>query len=186
MLDMSVGVQDRDQQGQRTPRWRGVTLLHELRSKGIPVAMASDNTRDQFFAYGDLDMLEVFNQVMLCHAVLCCAMLCCVLMCLQRPITDCHIGIGKCTNSSLHSHHAAHIGTSLCASVSQNLAVRQQLHCSPQTPLQTLPQKHGPPPELCSQYSCSDSGRWLPHSHDQLTLSVQHSQYGYSQSQYKY
>lgn len=40
-----------------------MTLLHELRSKGIPVAMASDNTRDQFFAYGDLDMLEVFNQV---------------------------------------------------------------------------------------------------------------------------
>ncbi len=57
-------VQDRDQQGRRTPRWRGVTLLHELRSKGIPVAMASDNTRDQFFAYGDLDMLEVFNQVL--------------------------------------------------------------------------------------------------------------------------
>ena len=57
-------MQDRDQQGRRTPRWRGVTLLHELRSKGIPVAMASDNTRDQFFAYGDLDMLEVFNQVL--------------------------------------------------------------------------------------------------------------------------
>jgi len=59
-----LNVQDRDQQGRRTPRWRGVTLLHELRSKGIPVAMASDNTRDQFFAYGDLDMLEVFNQVL--------------------------------------------------------------------------------------------------------------------------
>ncbi len=58
-----LNVQDRDQQGQRTPQWRGVTLLHELRGKGIPVAMASDNTRDQFFAYGDLDMLEVFNQV---------------------------------------------------------------------------------------------------------------------------
>lgn len=56
-------LQDRDQKGERTPRWRGVTLLHELRSHGIPVAIASDNTRDQFYAYGDLDMLEVFNQV---------------------------------------------------------------------------------------------------------------------------
>lgn len=57
-------MQDRDQRGERTPRWRGVTLLHELRSHAIPVAIASDNTRDQFYAYGDLDMLEVFNQVL--------------------------------------------------------------------------------------------------------------------------
>jgi len=27
------------------------------------VAVASDNTRDQFYAYGDLDLLEVFGQV---------------------------------------------------------------------------------------------------------------------------
>ena len=60
---MCQGVQDRDQRGERTPRWRGVTLLHELRSHAVPVAIASDNTRDQFYAYGDLDMLEVFNQV---------------------------------------------------------------------------------------------------------------------------
>jgi len=46
----------------RTPRWRGVTLLHELAARDIPVALASDNTRDPFFAYGDLDMLEVFRQ----------------------------------------------------------------------------------------------------------------------------
>ena len=58
-----LAIQDRDQKGQHTPRWRGVTLLHELRSHSIPVAIASDNTRDQFYAYGDLDMLEVFNQV---------------------------------------------------------------------------------------------------------------------------
>ena len=56
-------LQDRDQQGLRTPRWRGVTLMHELRGHQIPVAIASDNIRDQFYAYGDLDMLEVFNQV---------------------------------------------------------------------------------------------------------------------------
>ncbi|TIX11225.1 MAG: cytosine deaminase, partial [Mesorhizobium sp.] len=44
-----------------TPRWRGVTLLHEMRARGIPVAVASDNTRDPFYAYGDLDMLEVYR-----------------------------------------------------------------------------------------------------------------------------
>lgn len=67
MPEHLCGVQDRHQNGGRTPRWRGVTLLHELRSHGIPVALASDNTRDQFFAYGDLDMLEVFNQVLHSH-----------------------------------------------------------------------------------------------------------------------
>ena len=46
----------------RTPRWRGVTLLHEMRTRGIPVAVASDNTRDPFYAYGDLDVLEVFRE----------------------------------------------------------------------------------------------------------------------------
>jgi cytosine deaminase len=46
----------------RTPRWRGVTLLHEFAAAGVPVAVASDNTRDPFYAYGDLDMLEVFRE----------------------------------------------------------------------------------------------------------------------------
>ena len=46
----------------RTPRWRGVTLLHEMRALGIPVAVASDNTRDPFYPHGDLDMLEVFRE----------------------------------------------------------------------------------------------------------------------------
>ncbi|MXN65260.1 cytosine deaminase [Stappia sp. GBMRC 2046] len=46
----------------RTPRRRGVTLLHEMKARGIPVSVASDNTRDPFYAYGDLDMLEVFAQ----------------------------------------------------------------------------------------------------------------------------
>lgn len=44
-----------------TPRWRGVTLLHEMKARGIPVTVASDNTRDPFYAYGDLDMLEVYR-----------------------------------------------------------------------------------------------------------------------------
>ena len=51
-----------DRQAEHTPRWRGVTLLHELAAAGVPVMLASDNTRDPFHAYGDLDMLEVFAQ----------------------------------------------------------------------------------------------------------------------------
>jgi cytosine deaminase len=53
-------LQDRRTDG-TTPRWRGVTLVHEMRARGIKVAIASDNTRDPFYAYGDLDMLEVFR-----------------------------------------------------------------------------------------------------------------------------
>ncbi len=49
-----------DRQTNRTPRYRGVTLLHELKAKHIPVAIASDNCRDPFYAFGDHDMLEVF------------------------------------------------------------------------------------------------------------------------------
>jgi cytosine deaminase len=45
-----------------TPRWRGVTLLHELKYSDIPVAVASDNCRDPFYAFGDHDVLEVFAQ----------------------------------------------------------------------------------------------------------------------------
>jgi cytosine deaminase len=44
-----------------TPRWRGVTLLHEMKARGINVCVASDNTRDPFYAYGDLDMIEVYR-----------------------------------------------------------------------------------------------------------------------------
>jgi cytosine deaminase len=46
----------------KTPRWRGVTLLHELKQAKVPVAIASDNCRDPFHAYGDHDALEVFSQ----------------------------------------------------------------------------------------------------------------------------
>jgi cytosine deaminase len=53
-------LQDRRVDG-TTPRWRGVTLLHEMKARDIAVCVASDNTRDPFYAYGDLDMLEVFR-----------------------------------------------------------------------------------------------------------------------------
>ena len=51
-----------DRQAGRTPRNRGITLVHEMRARGIPVAFASDNTRDPFYAYGDMDMLEVMRE----------------------------------------------------------------------------------------------------------------------------
>ncbi|NJP10070.1 MAG: cytosine deaminase [Leptolyngbyaceae cyanobacterium RU_5_1] len=49
-----------DRQPGHTPRWRGVTLLHKLKQAGVPVAIASDNCRDPFHAFGDHDALEVF------------------------------------------------------------------------------------------------------------------------------
>lgn len=51
-----------DRQPGRTPRMRGITLVHEMRARGINVSFASDNTRDPFYAYGDMDMLEVLRE----------------------------------------------------------------------------------------------------------------------------
>jgi cytosine deaminase len=51
-----------DRVPRRTPRWRGVTLLHEMRARGIAVSIASDNCRDPFYGYGDHDMLEVYRE----------------------------------------------------------------------------------------------------------------------------
>ena len=51
-----------DRQLSRTPRMRGVTLVHEMKTRGINISFASDNTRDPFYAYGDLDMIEVMRQ----------------------------------------------------------------------------------------------------------------------------
>ena len=51
-----------DRQAGRTPRGRGITLVHEMAARGIPVSFASDNTRDPFYAYGDMDMLEVMRE----------------------------------------------------------------------------------------------------------------------------
>jgi cytosine deaminase len=57
---VNLYLQDRDLG--RTPRWRGVAPVHELAAAGVRVMVASDNTRDPFFAYGDLDMLEVHRE----------------------------------------------------------------------------------------------------------------------------
>jgi len=45
-----------------TPRWRGLTLLHEFMDAGVEVACASDNVRDAFFAWGDYDVMEVYRE----------------------------------------------------------------------------------------------------------------------------
>ncbi len=39
-----------------------MTLVKEMRARGIPVAISSDNTRDPFYAYGDLDGMEVLRE----------------------------------------------------------------------------------------------------------------------------
>lgn len=46
----------------RTPRLRPGTLVHEMAERGIPVAIASDNVRDPFHPYGDLDIVEVWRE----------------------------------------------------------------------------------------------------------------------------
>lgn len=51
-----------DRRSGRTPRWRGVAPLHELDAAGVTVMVASDNTRDPFYAYGDLDLIEVYRE----------------------------------------------------------------------------------------------------------------------------
>lgn len=55
-------LQDRNVAGTTTPLRRGVTLLKEMKAAGMAVAIASDNTRDPFYAYGDLDALEVLRE----------------------------------------------------------------------------------------------------------------------------
>ncbi len=70
LLEAGIGVVSlpmcnlylQDRAAGRTPRRRGVTLLHELAAAGVPVMLASDNCRDPFYAFGDHDLLEVFRE----------------------------------------------------------------------------------------------------------------------------
>lgn len=57
----SANMYLQDRHGGRTPRWRGVTLAHELKQAGVPVAFATDNCRDAFVPYGDNDTLDSFR-----------------------------------------------------------------------------------------------------------------------------
>ena len=60
----NIYLQDRDNGNGRvrTPLRRGATLLNEFKAAGAVVAIASDNTRDPFYAYGDLDGVEVLRE----------------------------------------------------------------------------------------------------------------------------
>jgi cytosine deaminase len=58
----TVNMYLQDRVAGRTPRWRGVTLVKELRQAGVRVAVGGDNCRDTFHAYGDNDMLDTFRQ----------------------------------------------------------------------------------------------------------------------------
>jgi cytosine deaminase len=58
----TVNMYLQDRVVDHTPRWRGVTLVKELRRAGVRVAVAGDNCRDPFHAYGDHDMLDTFRQ----------------------------------------------------------------------------------------------------------------------------
>ncbi len=60
----NIYLQDRVNDGVtvRTPIRRGATLLNEFKAGGAEVMVASDNTRDPFYAYGDLDGIEAFRE----------------------------------------------------------------------------------------------------------------------------
>ncbi len=58
----TVNMYLQDRQKGRTPRWRGITVVHEMLRRGIRVAAAGDNCQDSFYAYGDHDVVDTFRQ----------------------------------------------------------------------------------------------------------------------------
>ena len=50
-----------DRASGRTPTWRGVTRVRELRRAGVPTAIGGDNCQDAFYPFGDQDMVDVFR-----------------------------------------------------------------------------------------------------------------------------
>jgi len=70
-----------DRAALHTPRWRGVTALHELRAAGLPIAVAGDNCRDAWYPYGDNDMVDTFQ-----HAVWLCQ--------LDHPLAEAPLLVG--------------------------------------------------------------------------------------------
>ncbi len=45
----------------RTPTWRGVTRIRELRAAGAQVAIGGDNCRDAFYPFGEHDLVDVLR-----------------------------------------------------------------------------------------------------------------------------
>ncbi len=60
-----LNLQLQDRREGRTPRWRGITLVHEMRARGIPIAVGGDNVRDPLHPYGDHDMLQAYRDATL-------------------------------------------------------------------------------------------------------------------------
>jgi cytosine/creatinine deaminase len=58
----TVNMYLQDRSKGRTPRWRGVTVIHEMLHRGIRVAAGGDNCRDSFYAYGDHDVVDTYRQ----------------------------------------------------------------------------------------------------------------------------
>ncbi|MEL6825512.1 MAG: cytosine deaminase [Pseudomonadota bacterium] len=50
-----------DRKAGRTPRKRGLAPFLELERAGVPIAFATDNSRDSFYPYGDYDLIELFR-----------------------------------------------------------------------------------------------------------------------------
>src|SRR5919199_2494018 len=91
-----------DRKPNTTPRWRGVTLLNELKQHGIAVTVASDNCRDPFYGFGDHDVLEVFTQsVRIAH--------------LDMPYGDWPCAVTKTAADLMGLPHVGRIGVGLPA-----------------------------------------------------------------------
>lgn len=45
----------------RTPRWRGIAPVLEMKAAGLPVAVASDNCGDAFYPFGQYDPLDILR-----------------------------------------------------------------------------------------------------------------------------
>ncbi len=52
-----------------TPRYRGVTAVHELLAAGVPLRFGSDNVCDVFYPFGDGDLLETAFVASLCTQI---------------------------------------------------------------------------------------------------------------------
>lgn len=57
----STNLYLQDRRPGRTPLYRGLTLIHEMKAAGITLGAGSDNSHDPFYIFGDLDMLAVLT-----------------------------------------------------------------------------------------------------------------------------